>query len=144
MTYIDASLSKALKANDLLSGNDPSEGWGFRYSGNPKSLSRFLPEKFIRKLPSQAETSLEQSNSKNSSLSSGSSFQGDFSFRTTSQTSGQSSGSNKRVGSRDSVIMASATTTSAPSNINLNLDALDALQKSGAIEVIYMLSWQKN
>ena len=33
--YIDASLSKALKANDLLLGNDPSEGWGSPYSGNP-------------------------------------------------------------------------------------------------------------
>ena len=56
--YIDASLSKALKANNLLSGNDPSEGWGSQYLGNPKSLSRFLPEKFIKKLPSQAESSL--------------------------------------------------------------------------------------
>ena len=52
--YIDASLSKALKANDLLSGNNPSEGWGSQYLGNPKSQSRFLPEKFIKKLPSQA------------------------------------------------------------------------------------------
>ena len=144
MTYIDASLSKALKANNLLSGNDPSEGWGFRYSGNPKSLSRFLPEKFIKKLPSQAKTSLERGNSENSSLSSSSLVQGDFSFRTTSQTSGQSLGSNKRIESRDSVITTSATMTSAPSNINLNLDALDALQKSGAIEVIYPKSWQKN
>ena len=116
----------------------------FDIPGNPKSLSRFLPEKFIRKLPSQAETSLERSNSENSSLSNGSSFQGDFSIRTNSQTSGQGSGSDKRVGFRDSVITTSATTTSAPSNTNLNLDALDALQKSGAIEVIYPTSWQKN
>ena len=57
--YIDTSLSKALKANDLLSGNDLSEGWGSQYSGNPKSLSRFLPEKFIKKLPPQAESSLK-------------------------------------------------------------------------------------
>ena len=144
VTYIDASLSKALKANDLLSGIDPSEGWGFPYSRNPKSLSRFLPEKFIRKLPSQAETSLERSNSKNSSLSSGSSFQEEFSIRTNSQTSGQDSGCDKRVGFKDTVITTSASTTSAPSNTNLNLDALDALQKSGAIEVIYPASWQKN
>ena len=26
--YIETSLSKALKANDLLLGNDLSEGWG--------------------------------------------------------------------------------------------------------------------
>ena len=84
VTYIDTSLSKAWKANDLLSGNDPSEGWGFRYSGNPKSLSCFLPEKFIKKLPSQAEGSLERSNSENSttsSFSSGSSLQGESSIR---------------------------------------------------------------
>ena len=47
VTYIEASLSKALKANNLLSGNNPSEGWGSQYLGNPRSLSRFLPEKFI-------------------------------------------------------------------------------------------------
>merc|ERR1711867_349095 len=39
VTYIESSLSKALKANDLLSGNYPSEGWSSRYSGNPRSLS---------------------------------------------------------------------------------------------------------
>ena len=57
--YIDVSLSKSLKANDLLSGNDPSEGWGSQYLGNPRSLSCFLPEKFDKKLPPQAESSLE-------------------------------------------------------------------------------------
>ena len=84
MTYIEASLSKALKANDLLSGNDPSEGWGSQYSGNPKSLSRFLPEKFIKKLPLQAESSLKQGNSVNSTTSSdssGSLLQGELSIR---------------------------------------------------------------
>ena len=59
MTYINASLSKALKANDLLSGNDPSEGWGSQYSGNPRSLSLFLPEKSIKKLPPKAGDSLK-------------------------------------------------------------------------------------
>ena len=144
MTYIEASLQKALKANDLLSGNDPSEGLDFQYSGNPKSLSRFLPEKFIRKLPSQAETSLERSNSENSSFSSGSLLQEDFSIRNNSQTSGQGSGCGKRVGFRDTVITTSATPASAPSDTNLNLAALDALQRSGAIKVIYPASWQKN
>merc|ERR1711867_7831 len=54
--YIEASLSKALKANDLLSGNDPAKGWGSQYSGNPKLLSRFLLENFIKDLPSEAGT----------------------------------------------------------------------------------------
>ena len=100
VTYIEASLRKALKANDLLLGNDPSEGWGSQYSGNPKSLSRFLPERFIKQLPPQAEISL--------------------------------------------VITTGAATAPAPSDPNLNLAALDALQKSGAIEVIYPRSWQGN
>ena len=141
--YIETSLSKALKANDLLSGNDLAKGWGSRYSGNPKSLSHFLPEKFIRKLTSEAGAPLERGNSETSSFSGSSSFQEDFSFRTTSQTSGQSSGS-KGVESEDAEVTTSATTTSVTPNFNLNLDALDALQKSGAIEVIYPVSWQKN
>ena len=32
--YVETSLSKALKANNLLSGTDPTEGWSSRYSGN--------------------------------------------------------------------------------------------------------------
>ena len=147
MTYIEASLPKALKANNLLSGNDPSEGWGSQYSGNPKSLSRFLPEKFIKKLPSQAEGSLERSNSENSttsSFSSGSSLQEDFSIWNQSQNSGQGSVCDRRVRFRDTVITTSATSAPAPSDPNLNLAALDALQRSGAVEVIYPASWQKN
>ena len=59
VTYIDPSLPKALNANDLLSGNDLSEGWGSQYSGNLRSLSLFLPEKSIKKLPPKAEISLK-------------------------------------------------------------------------------------
>ena len=60
VTYIEASLQKALKANDLLSGNDLSEGWGSQYSGNPRSLVLFLPKKSIKKLPPKAGDSLRQ------------------------------------------------------------------------------------
>ena len=88
--YIEASLSKALRANDLLSGNDPAEGWGSRYSGNLKSLSRFLPEKFIKDLPSEAEVPPERSNSETSLVSGSSSLQGDPLLQKTSQTSGKS------------------------------------------------------
>ena len=143
VTYIDASLSKALKANDLLSGNDPSGGLGSRYSGNPKSLSRFLPEKFIKKLPSKAQTSLERGNSETSSFSGSSSVQEDLSFRNTSQISGQSSGS-MEMESEDAEVTTSATVPSASPTLDLNLDALDALQISGAIEVIYPAGWQIN
>ena len=73
MTDIDASLSKALETNYLLLGNDLSEGWDSQYSGNHKSLFRFLPEKFIKKLPPQAESSLRRGNSVNSTTSSDSS-----------------------------------------------------------------------
>ena len=142
VTYIEASLSKALKANDLLSGTNPSEGWGSRYSGNPKSLSRFLPEKFIEKLPSEAGTSLERSNSDSSTYPESSSVQEDFSFRNT-QTSGQSSGS-MEMGSEDAEVTTSAPVSSVSPTFDLNLVALDALQKSGAIEVIYPAGWQNN
>ena len=142
VTYIEASLSKALKANDLLSGTNPSEGWGSRYSGNPKSLSRFLPEKFIEKLPSEAGTSLERSNSDSSTYPESSSVQEDFSFRNT-QTSGQSSGS-MEMESEDAEVTTSAPVSSVSPTFDLNLVALDALQKSGAIEVIYPAGWQNN
>ena len=147
MTYIEASLSKALKANDLLSGNDPSEGWGSRYSGNPKSLSRFLPEKFIKKLPPQAESSLKRGNSENSTTSSGSSgslLQGDSSIRKRSHSFGQDKLCDGRVQFKRTLTTTGAATAPVPSNPNLNLTALEALQKSGAIKVIYQRSWQGN
>ena len=55
VTYIKPFLSKALQANDLLSGNDPEEGWGSRYLGNPRSLALFLPKESIKNTPSSAE-----------------------------------------------------------------------------------------
>ena len=61
-----------------------------------------------------------------------------------SQSSGQDSVCNGRVKFRETVITTGAATAPAPSDSNLNLAALDALQKSGAIEVIYPGSWQGN
>ena len=58
VTHINPSLPKALIAKDLLSGNDPSEGWGSQYSGNSTSFSLFLPEKSIKVLPQVQEFSL--------------------------------------------------------------------------------------
>ena len=55
VTYIKPSLSKALRANNLLSGNNPEEGWGSRYSGNPRSLAPFLPKQSIKSLPSSMQ-----------------------------------------------------------------------------------------
>ena len=126
-----------------MSGNDPAKGWGSRYSGNPKSLSRFLPEKFIKDLPSEAGTSLEWSNSETSSFSGSSSVQEDLSFRNTSQTSGQSSGG-MEMESEDAEVTTSATVPPASPTLDLNLYALDALRISGAIEVTYPAGWQKN
>ena len=57
VTYIKPSLSKALRANDLSSGNNPEEGWGSRYSGNPRSLAPFLPKQFIKISPSSVQVS---------------------------------------------------------------------------------------
>ena len=48
VTYIKPSLSKALRAHNLLSGNNPGEGWGSRYSGNSRSLAPFLPKQSIK------------------------------------------------------------------------------------------------
>ena len=58
VTYIDPSLPKALRANNLLSGNDPSEGWGSQYSGNPRFFSLFLSTNSIKILPPNAEVPL--------------------------------------------------------------------------------------
>ena len=147
MTYIESSLSKALKANDLLSGNNPSEGWGSQYLGNPRSLSRFLPEKFIKKLPPQAESSLERGNSMNSTTSSntsGSSLLEDSSNQKRSYSSGQDKFSDKRVKFEETLATTGVSVTSVPSHPTLNLAALEALQNSGAIEVIFPRSLQSN
>ena len=38
-----------------MSGNDPSEGWGSQYLGNPKSFVLFLPKNSIKVAPANAE-----------------------------------------------------------------------------------------
>ena len=70
MIYINPSLPKALRANDLLSGNNPQEGWGSQYSGNPRSFSLFLPTKAIKISPSNAEVPLSRGTSVSSNSSS--------------------------------------------------------------------------
>ena len=45
VNYINPSLSKALRANDLLAGNNLLEGLGSQYSGYPKFFALFLPLK---------------------------------------------------------------------------------------------------
>ena len=71
-----------------------------------------------------------------------SSVQEDLSFRNTSQTSGQSSGG-MEMESEDAEVT-SATVPPASPTLDLNLDALDALRISGALEVTYLAGWQKN
>ena len=46
--------------------------------------------------------------------------------------------------SEDAEVTSSATAPIISPNFDLNLDALDALRKSGAIEVTYPAGWQKN
>ena len=70
MTYINPSLPKALRANDILSGNNLSEGWGSQYSGNPRSLSLFLPTNAIKISPTNAEVPLSRGTSVSSNSSS--------------------------------------------------------------------------
>ena len=83
-------------------------------------------------------------NSTTSSDSSGSSLQGESSIRKQSNSSGQGKLCDKRVKFNETSATTSATTAPVPSHPNLNLAALDALQKSGAIKVIYLRSLQGN
>ena len=140
MLYIDASLPKALKANDLLSGNEPSEGWGSQYSGNPRSLSHFLPKKSIKTLPPQAENSLKRGASVSSTISSDSAsslLQEESLLKKRPKVSNQGKSCDKRVKFTKTSTITSASSAPVYSNPNLNLDALEALQRSSAIEVIY-------
>ena len=57
VNYIKPSLSKALQANNLLSGNNPDKGWGSMYSSNPRSVAPFLPKQSVKSLPSSVQVS---------------------------------------------------------------------------------------
>ena len=101
----------------------------------------------MKDLPSEAGAPLERSNSENSTTSSGSSgssLQEDSYIWIRSHNSGQDKICDGRVKFKRTVITTGAATAPAPSDSNLNLAALDALQRSGAIEVIYPRSWQIN
>merc|ERR1712243_491696 len=139
--YIESSLSKALKANDLLSGTEPTEGWSSRYSGNKKSLSRFLTKKFIKDLPSEAEAPSERSNSETSLFSGSSSLQKDPSFQRSSELSGQSSSSTE-LDTKEPEVTQTLESSSLPKT-DLNFDALDSLCKNWNIQVTYPANWQK-
>ena len=146
VTYIESSLSKALKANDLLSGNNSSEGWGSRYSGNLRSLSNFLPEKLIKKLPAQADISLEQSDSTNSTTStitSGSLLLEDL-LDQDSNTPDQVKVCDKKAQSMEASVVTDISAAASPSRPTLNLAALEALQVKGALQVVFPPSLQGN
>ena len=135
-----------MKANDLLSGNNPSEGWGSRYSGNLRSLSRFLPEKFIKKLPAQADNSLERGDSTNSTTStitSGSLLLEDSSERDIN-TPDQVKVCDKKAQSMEASVVTDMTAAASPSRPTLNLAALEALQVSGALQVVFPQGLQGN
>ena len=70
MIYINPSLPKALRANNLLSGNEPSKGWCSQYLGNPRSLSLFLPTNAIKISPTNAEVPANRGTSVSSNSSS--------------------------------------------------------------------------
>ena len=139
--YIESSLYKALRANDLLSGTEPAEGWSSRYSGNKKSLSRFLTKKFIKDLPSEAEAPPERSNSETSLFSGGSSLQEGPFFQRSSQLSGQSSSSWEQDTKEPDVTQTSESSSLPQSD--LNFDVLDSLCKNWNIRVTYPAEWQK-
>ena len=70
-------------------------------------------------------------------------FQLEISIDKTSLTSGQSSGT-MEMELEDAEVTTSTTAPPASPKFDLNLDALDALRISGAIEVTYLAGWQKN
>ena len=72
-----------------------------------------------------------------SSDSTGSSLQGESSLWKQPKVSNQGKHCDKRVKFTKTSTTTSATSAPVPSNPNLNLAALEALQRSGAIEVIY-------
>ena len=51
LNYLKPSLGQALRANDLLCGNAPGEGWDARYTGNKRSLQPHLPKTSIKPAP---------------------------------------------------------------------------------------------
>ena len=145
VTYIESSLSKALKANEILSGNNSFEGWGSRYSGNPRSLSCFLPEKFITKLPAQADNSLERGvsmNSITSIITSGSLLLEDSTERDIN-TPDQVKVCDKKTQSMEALVVTDMTAAASPSRPTLNLAALEALQVNGALQVTFPRSLQR-
>ena len=139
--YIESSLPKALKANDLLSGTDPAEGWSSRYTGNKKSLSRFLTNKFIKDLPSEAEASAERSNLETSLFSGDSSLQEDPSLQRSSELSGRSSSSTE-LDTKETKVPQTLESSSLQ-NSDLNFDALDSMCKNWNIQVTYPAGWKE-
>ena len=100
VNYINPSLPKALRASNLLAGNDPSEGWGSQYSGNPKSFALFLPKNSIRIPPTNAENQRGCRPSvivENVSHTAGSSNSLDFQSKKRSFASDQVDSNTKRV-----------------------------------------------
>ena len=51
LNYIQPSLGQALRANDILCGNDAGEGWDARFTGNKRSLQPHLPQTCIKPVP---------------------------------------------------------------------------------------------
>ena len=83
-------------------------------------------------------------NSTTSSNASHSSLLGDSSNRKRPHISGQDKFCDKRVKFRETLAATGATVAPTPSHPTLNLAALEALQNSGAIEVIFPRSLQSN
>ena len=143
MTYINPSLHRALRANNLLSGKDLSEGWGSQYLENPRSFSLFLPTNSIKVSPPKAEVPLSHGTSVSSNSSShsvGSSTSEETLSKKHSHAFDQVESNVKKV--RYEVNCAFLTETdisSKPSfsSSDSHLDTLVILEKSGAIQVIY-------
>ena len=83
-------------------------------------------------------------NSTTSSNTSGSSLLEDSSNQKRSYSSGQDKFSDKKVKFEETLATTDVSVTSVPSHPTVNLAALEALQNSSAIEVIFPRSLQSN
>ena len=126
-----------------MSGNDPSEGWSSQYSGNPRSLSLFLPTNAIKISPTNAEVPLSRGTSVSSNSSShtvGSSNSEETLSKKHSIALDQVGSNIKKVRYDENcafsmeIAISSKPSFSSPDS---HLDALKILEKRGAIQVIY-------
>ena len=134
---------QSLKSQQPFVSNEPSEGWGPQYLGNPRSLSLFLPTNATKISPNNAKVPLSRGTSVGSNSSShtvGSSDSEETLSRKHSIASDQVKSNIKKVRYDENCTFSMETNISSKpsfSSPDSYLDALKNLEKKGAIQVTY-------